>query len=194
MARVRHTQESDAPAVQAPANPIAASTSRIKVEELPSEFKPYPKDVSIWYRTYTYDEVDEFNNMNADVDVDAAGKLAFLAKGVEAEGMDVQDATVNDMLYIGLLRKLSTFGTEMFSVHIRHEDGSRHALTYSMDDLYFEELEVPELPIVVDVTGKEMHFTPLTLAGHRKAMDDAGNSKPSSTQSNGGAVSERAIR
>ena len=185
MTRIRHEEETS----QSPSQVVrrtAASTNTIEVKELPSEFKPYPKGVSIRYRTYTYDEVDEFNGMNSQDggnEQSTIERLNFLIKGVEADGMDRNDLTYRDILYIGLLRKLSTFGTQEFSVHIRHEDGSRHTLRFSLEDLYFEELKVPDLPVVVEVGGKEMRFSPLTLGGYAGMSSDLGESgKPNARQ------------
>ena len=159
---------------------LAASTSRIRIDELPSGFKPYPDGVSLWYRTYTFDEVDEFNETAQHWSEDLVGGLEFLAKGVEAQGMEKEDLTVQDILYIGLLRKLSTFGTQEFSVHVDHpEDGSRHVVVFSLGDVEFDDLDVPDLPVVVDTREGPLHFSPLTLRGYAQTAD---KEKPNSRQ------------
>ena len=149
------------------ADPMAGG-SFIKMSELPSEFKPYPKDAEVWYRTYTFDEVDAFNNYP---DMSALEKLEFIASAVDTRNMDKDDLTVQDLLYAGLLNKLSTFGTRTFSVHIRHEDDSEHTLTYNLDELYFEELQTPDLPVETTVRKQTMRFMPMTLAMCRRLGD-----------------------
>ena len=161
---IRHKTEKPETSPKEP----AAGTALVRMNELPSEFKPYPKNAEIWYRTYTFDEIDSFNNYGS---MSALERLEFIASAVETRNMKKDDMTVQDLLYAGLLNKLSTFGTRTFSVHIRHDDNSEHTVTYNLNDLYFEELQAPDLPVETTIQGQLLRFMPITLAMCKKLGD-----------------------
>ena len=164
MALIRR-RGSDAPPQQPQARPPERKMATVEVPEVPSGKLPYP-DAVISYRPYTYEEIDAFN----DSTLGQASKLEFVLDGIQASGMDAADLTLNDALYIALLRKMSSLGTSEFTLTVTHtaEDGqaSEHASRFSLDDVDFEELDVPGLPVVVDVDGVEMHFSPLTAGAY----------------------------
>ena len=148
-----------------PASPVADREERptsamIQVTEIPSAFVPYPEGTKIWYRPYTYRELDTFN----DSKLDHIQSLRRTGSGFYAEGMDVQDLTLPDYMYLGLLRRISSLGTSTFTVSPRREDGSVIVTkTYGLDVLQFDDLEAPELPVNIRVGGKVMQFVPLTM-------------------------------
>lgn len=83
----------------------AAGAPEIEVKELPSKFLPYPKGTKITYRPYLFGEVKKFNQGQQST----SQAWALIASGIKCS-FDVNELTLSDLRYIGLLRKISTFG------------------------------------------------------------------------------------
>lgn len=140
--------------------------STIQVNSLPSHFKPYPAGVSIFYRAYTYKELDDYN----DSKLSLAESLRFILQGIETHGMDVGKLTLADFTYLALLRKLSSLGSDTFSVTItRH--GLEFTAIYDFEEIDFEPLKTPSLPIVATIGGTVMHFMPLDMEHYLRLVD-----------------------
>ena len=148
-----------------------SSFAVIEASQMPSKFLPYPEGTRISYRPYTWGEIDAYNESKFSV----AASLEKMLDGVETVGVAKRDITVADALWLANLRRLSTFKTNEFTVTVAHEmDGSRHTSRFSLEDMDFKFLDVPALPIEVDVvclsgSGKSvlrkqtMRFMPLTV-------------------------------
>lgn len=133
----------------------------LEITELPSKFLAYPEGSKISYRPYTFGEVKVFNSSKVGLDVN----MEFVLKGIECS-FDKKDLTLSDFLYIGLLRKLSTFGTSKFSIDficINKECKEKNTVQFTSEDIDFEELKIPELPIIFDSLKGELHFAPITV-------------------------------
>lgn len=141
---------------------------------LPSQFKAYPKDVIIKYRPYAFGEIKKFNQGGKSMlDV-----FQMAMDGVTVEGMNLDDITYSDALYISLLRKISSLGDTRFKVtYICSSCGKPVTDAIESTKIGFDELEVPELPVVVEMSSGALHFKPMTygsfikLAKEKKTND-----------------------
>lgn len=135
----------------------------IKVTSLPSGFKPYPKGAMIVYRPYTHGEVKSYSQSK----MDGVQSLQFALKGIRAS-FPVEEITLSDMLYISLLRKISTFGNDKFTINYLCSGCNRSSqFVVASDELNFDDLGVPELPIFIDFSdGTTFGFKPLTIGGY----------------------------
>lgn len=135
--------------------------TEIDVKKLPSRGVPYPKGATLKYRNYTWGEVRQASVSNVGV----AEALKNSLSGVEAS-FDKQSLTVADALYIGILRKISTFsGMEIEVPYICGNCGKANKGTFTEKDISFRDLpaEVTELPITVDWHGRELQMAPMTV-------------------------------
>jgi len=135
------------------------NSSVVELQELPSKFLPYPKGVSVFYRPYRYEELDSYN----DSSLGLAESLRFIMDGVITRGMDKYDLTLSDFMYIALLRKVSSLGTVEFKVGYADALGISGSQVLTFDDIVYDELEIPVLPIRANLAGKEWVFNPLTV-------------------------------
>ena len=148
----------------------ARGMALVKPSELPSGYLPYPQGASIYYRSYNYDELTTFS----DSALTPSERAAFVMRGVLCRGMDPDDLTVSDWLYLGLLRKVSVFRTSKFNITVPADPrtGRRaHTERVNVADLAVHDLDVPDLPAVADIGGREMHFSPLTMGRFGMLMD-----------------------
>lgn len=129
-----------------------------QVTELPSGFKAYPQNAQILYRPYNYQELDDYN----DSMVLLSEGYRFILGGIEVRNMRREDITLGDFLYIALLRKLSSLGTQQFTVSITH-GAERYSKVYTFEDIEFSELLAPNLPVSAVIAGVKMVFKPLTI-------------------------------
>ena len=137
-------------------NSIDRATTEIT--DLPSKFIPYPDNVKIYYRPYTYKDLDDFNDSN----VDLLARLRFILEGIKTRGMPKEDITLGDFLFIALYRRISSLGTTRFQIKIERPDFVT-TVSFSFENIEFEDLQAPMLPVVAEVSGVECHFRPLTI-------------------------------
>lgn len=135
----------------------------IKVDRLPSQYLPYRMGIEVSYRPYTYEEIDSISTDDDNVSkMGFVDRFMFMMEGIRVRNMDKMQLALVDVLYLLLLRKISSLGSEKFVGHYYYK-GTRYTQVYSMDDLGFDVLDVPALPVIADISGQEMHFSPLTL-------------------------------
>ena len=89
----------------------------ISVKRLPSNFLSYPDDVKISYKTYRWGDVKKISNTK----YEEKTLIPFISLGIKVSSVaepefQINDLTLSDFLYIGLLRKICTFGTEKFQL------------------------------------------------------------------------------
>jgi len=126
---------------------------------LPSKFILYPKDASIKYRPYSFGEIKSISQSKMTI----TEQLEKVLSGVECN-FDKKRLTLSDLLYLGLLRKISTLGTTKFIInYVCGECRSQIRRTISSDDLEFKDLEIPDFPVIADLSIGEYHFNPLTV-------------------------------
>lgn len=140
--------------------------STIEVKELPSKRLPYPNSMKLYYHPYTYREIDEFN----DSSVNVADGLRFILKGIDVKNMDIYDLTLADFLYVALLRKISSLGTSQFQVTIKTDEYVKNVV-FNFDQIEFDDLDIPDLPIITTLGGHELHFMPLTVGRYLDLLE-----------------------
>jgi hypothetical protein len=140
----------------------------ILIKTLPSGFIPYPKGCTIKYQPYTFGDLNRFNQsklaMRDRVDQVISGIFTSFDKNL---------LTFSDFLFIGLLRKISTFGSHRFSVRFRCPK-CKNIVNADLNptELEFDDLKAPELPIVFTMgSNAELHFTPLTVLDYIKLSE-----------------------
>ena len=129
-----------------------------EVTDLPSKFIPYPDNAKIYYRPYTYKDLDDFNDSN----VDLLARLRFILEGIKTRGMLKENITLGDFLFIALYRRISSLGTTRFQIKIERPDFVT-SVSFSFENIEFDDLQVPMLPVIAEVSGVECHFNPLTI-------------------------------
>ncbi len=147
----------------------------ITAEMLPSQFKAYPKGTVIKYRPYAFGEIKKFNQGGKSMlDV-----FQMAMEGVTTEGIKLDDVTYSDALYISLLRKISSLGDTRFKVtYICSSCGKPVTDAVESTKIGFDELNVPQLPVIVEIASGVLHFRPLTygnfikLAKEKKVDDE----------------------
>lgn len=135
----------------------------IQVGELPSRFLPYPEGTKIFYRPFTYGEILQLAQSNLS-DIELARKI--ILPGVEVEGIDKEDLIFADFAFITILRYMSSFPSYEFQVSGRcgnKECNEKIFKSVRATEIEFADLDVPDLPVIVEVAGEELHFMPLTL-------------------------------
>ncbi|MFA5071270.1 MAG: hypothetical protein WC511_02755 [Candidatus Pacearchaeota archaeon] len=132
----------------------------VNVEDLPSNFLPYPKGVEIAYCPYTYGELKKFAQSKLSV----KQRYEFILEGIKVSGMPKEKLTYQDFLFIALLRKLSSVGVSDISIkYACLKCGFENNSHVKLDTLDFNYMNIPELPANIVVKDQEMSFTPLTI-------------------------------
>ena len=127
--------------------------------KLPSKFLPYPKNCSIKFRPYTFGEIKVYNQSK----LNAIDNIKFVLKGITCS-FDSLLLTVSDFLYIGLLRRLATFGGSKFSLaHICKHCKERQTELFDNSSIEFQDIIAPALPARVNLSVGKLEFTPITL-------------------------------
>lgn len=135
-------------------------TVDINIERLPSQGKSYPENFAASYRSYSFGEIKYASTSK----LDEKKALELVLTGVKT-GMPKTDFTLNDVLFIGLLRKMSSLGTAKAQVPFSHPDtGEVIYHVFGLEDIEFKDMEAPELPIAVTLSNNEEYkFMPLTV-------------------------------
>jgi hypothetical protein len=137
-------------------------TIAVTPDKLPSKGKCYPDGVQIRYRGYLFGEVQQINASKGNSFIDM---LKNSMAGVEVTGMQKEVITLPDAMYLSILRKLSTVGSNEFKLKYacRHcaEINER---VFTQMELQFNDLEVDATSVAVTLSnGVEYVFSPLTF-------------------------------
>jgi len=139
----------------------------LKLDSLPSKSLSYPNTSTIKYRPYTFGELKRFSQSKG---LTFRENLDICMSGIETS-FDKNDLTLSDVLYIGVLRRLSTLGTSKvqcpYVCPLCHTPNTR---ILEMTDLEFEDLQVPELPLVAEFSFGELEFQPITVGNYQKLI------------------------
>ena len=134
-----------------------------KSNQIPSKFIPYPKGSKIFYRPYSFGEVKQVSQSK----LSTKEKFMRILSGIECEGFDHMDLTVSDFLFLGLLRKISTFGGSKFVLnHQCKKCGTKGTKIMELTDLNTYDLEVEDLPIGAELSNGEFEFEPLRMGSY----------------------------
>lgn len=133
----------------------------VKASELPSKGIAYPPNSVIQYRPYTFGEIKKVSQSKLDV----KSSFDFVLKGIETP-FDSMLLTVGDFFYLGLLRRLSTLGSDKMIIPYQCNGCkkiSKHITETT--NIEFDDISAPELPIIAEFGDSEIEFNPLTLGG-----------------------------
>ena len=137
----------------------------IDVSNLPSGMLPYPKGARVSYRPYLFGEVLQYSQTPKGSSV---SRFETILSGVTTVGFDVWDLTLGDVLFIGLMRRMSTFGAhQTWTVPVACKS-CKAVVSHVVESgsLDFKDLtdSVPELPVVVSLhSGVVLQLGPLRM-------------------------------
>lgn len=143
-------------------NVNAIPTIEVKLDNLPSRGVPYPKGAKLSYRTYTFGQVREASTSSFDV----ASSLRKTISGLVCSNLDPYELTVSDALYLGIMRKVSTFhgmDLEVPYVCLKCQSPNKGAMTER--HISFKDLDekIESLPIGVTINGHDLELSPMTV-------------------------------
>ena len=140
------------------------------MDKLPSGFKGYPKGTKIGYKPITMEELeilsieDESYNDEEENESKANLAVAYLLKSIVCNTLKPEDLYYWDLMYIGIKRKMLTFGGTTGTTFGRcSKCGSTLVRQFSYNELEFKELNVPALPMKLQINGREVHFGQITM-------------------------------
>ena len=140
-------------------------------EELPSKSLAYPPNVKIKYRGFIVGEVKKISESK---NMSTRDRMDILLEGISVEGMDKYDLTLNDLMYIALLRKISTLGDRPLSAQYTcgkcYHKGVHN---FELSALEFKDMVAPALPVTCDLTNlQNVSFSPLTVRQLLELVED----------------------
>lgn len=141
--------------------PFAHAQSKTRVEEVPSMGLSYPTGYEIYITPYSGDDIDELSNSNLSLKY----VLTKCLEGVYCN-FDKNMLTFYDCLYLSWYRRILSFGPNDNKIQIAAP--CPHCGKYSTrvvdlkDEIEFEDLQIPSLPINVDFSFGRLSFTFLT--------------------------------
>ena len=134
--------------------------SHIVVKQLPSGFKGYPEGTKISYKPITLEELEALNSD----EMDPARAVAMLLNAIHCTTLPTEELYYWDVMYIGIQRKLLAFGDTKGTLYARcRKCGNLVSHTFSYTDMEFKEINAPDLPMKLDVCGKHLEFSELTM-------------------------------
>lgn len=153
----------------------------INVNELPSRGLGYPEGHKFSYRSYTFGEVKQVSASN---DVELPQIIESVMGGITSENFDKYNMSFVDMLYIGLLRRISSQGHLKYQLPYECEKcGQVSTVVFGSEDIDFSEIkaEVLSLPMSVNLGGDEFEFSYPTV---RNMLDVRKNHKEKKLKGN----------
>lgn len=130
------------------------------IKRLPSQGKVYPKDFVIQYRSYSFGEIQKV----ATSKLNERQVIELILSGVKTN-LSKKLFTLNDVLFIGLLRKISSLGTAKVRVPFTNPVTKKvdyHLL--SIDDIEFYDIQAPAIPATVTMSdGNDYEFGPMLV-------------------------------
>ena len=153
------------------------TTNDYLVDELPSQGLSYPEDTKFYVRPFTYGEVLRLNEPNTREDEGEIYRI--LLTGIRSTGgFDTSKLTVPDFKYLSLLRKFSTFDTDIsfeFTFECSKCFASQTKVLKFVDNFVFVDLSIKSLPIKLESLGdkKNLEFHPVTVGSFITAYNES---------------------
>jgi hypothetical protein len=134
-------------------------STKLEAKEIPSQGLCYPKNFSIKYYPYSFGDVKKISQSHYSI----LDRYEYILSGIETS-FDKLDLTISDLLYIGILRNLSTFGTKRLKVFFTCKDcGHENEKTLELSSLEFQDLSTNiEYPIKIELNNDIFYIKPLT--------------------------------
>jgi hypothetical protein len=137
----------------------------IEMPKMPSRGVLYPAGTKIRYRTYSFGEIK-----NASASSGAGPAIVQIIentlRGLDVTGMEKDQITFLDCMYLGVLRKMSTLRDGDYEVPFRCTTcGVAGVHKFKEKDLDYRSLseEVTGLPLSVEISGRKVDFGPLRV-------------------------------
>lgn len=144
--------------------PYTGLTPQVKVEDIPSHWKPYPKGSEILLRKYTGLELRYFS----DSILSPEKEMDFILDGIQTIGFDKDDLTWHDYKYLGLQRRLISLDSADFSITwFCDKCGNTVSSQVKASNLEFDDISVPSLPMNVKLSFGTYKFFPMTIGGYK---------------------------
>ena len=146
----------------------------VEAKDLPSRGLGYPAGTVVRYRSYSFGEIKKVSTSN---DIDLSQIIEIVLSGVTVEKFDKYNMSFVDMLYIGLLRRVSSQGHLKYQMPYSCEKCEQVSQAiFGSGDIDFQEIsqEVTSLPIEIDLAGEVFQFTFPTV---RNMLDVKNNRK-----------------
>lgn len=139
--------------------PVELST-HVQVKEIPSEFKGYPVGTKIYYKPLTLEELEALNSD----EMSPERAVAMLLNAIKCTTLEAYDLYYWDVMYIGIQRKLLAFGNTRGTLYRRcAKCGNIVSKTFDYTELEFKQMLAPALPMKLEVCGKKLEFSELTM-------------------------------
>lgn len=138
------------------------------IDRLPSKCLSYPENVEIAYRPYSFGEAKKLSQSKFSM----KEHIDFVLSGVQTQGLKSKyDITYSDFLFISLLRRIATVQTQTVSITFpcQHCE-SPNTYQINVSDLEFQDIEIPKLPMIVNIKGKELRFSFFTIGNFIEAQ------------------------
>lgn len=144
----------------------------IQVKQLPSEFKGYPKGTIISYEPL---KLKELEILNTDEELDASYAIAMLLDAIHCNTLTSEQLYFYDVIYIGILRKIQSFGDTRGTIRRRcPKCGNIVSKTFDYTNIEFKQMQAPNLPMSLEVCGKTVQFSQLSMQDFLQIGEDEG--------------------
>jgi hypothetical protein len=161
-------QEERPPVEESRKEPVA-TLPVITVKELPSKWIPYPKGAEIKYVPYLFGELwGRSQSIQSPKD-----SYKLILDGITTS-FNKEELTYFDFIFISLLRRLSTFGTDQITLEfVCPVCGHRNKEIILLGNLEFKDVEAPEFPVCFSdpEDGTEFEVSPLTMGKYFMLLD-----------------------
>lgn len=148
------------------------TTPLVQINELPSQFKGYPKGTIISFEPLTLGELE---SLNTDPDLDSTYAVAMLLNSIHCNTLNSEDLYYWDVMYIGIQRKLQALGNTKGTIRTRCANcGNIVSKTFDYTELDFKLMSAQDLPMRLDIAGQRLEFSQLTMKDFLQINVDQG--------------------
>jgi hypothetical protein len=132
--------------------------------QLPSRGLAYPEGSKVYYRTYMHGEIRGVSTSTVGIE----NSIKTAMSGIRTS-IGVRSLTLQDGIYIAILRKVSTMSGMKFEIPFMCtacDQKTNGVFTHT--DIEFEDIDeqVETLPLYADMSGKEVEISPMTIGDY----------------------------
>ena len=150
---------------------IPTDENLIEIQELPSGFKGYPEGTKIYYTPIDLDELETLNSGEPDIN----RNMAYILKAIKCNTLDSGDLYYWDVIYIGVKRLLTALGGTTGTLPAICQNCRTIVYKkFNYTDINFKTLNVPNLPMRMEVGGKQLEFGLTTMKDFLSLPVDGG--------------------
>lgn len=133
-------------------------------KNLPSRGLSYPANAKISYRTYMHGEVRKVSTSSLGIE----NSLNIAMSGIKAS-FGTDRLTLQDAVYIAIMRKVSTLNSMEFEVpYVCSKCKTTVSARFKHTDINFNDIDkrVESLPMFIELSGEEFQISPMTVKGY----------------------------